>query len=212
MPAPQSWQPQQPQTQPVQFQNQSNFGVANPYRNPNDFTISLKKNEALRKFGGKSEGYETWSNRMMDHLCDSNQKWKPLLERLKVCTQPIYKSWLIKQTVNGNSGWDLAIKLESFIAKWLVDTLYNRRVQLCGNEAQNGFEMWRLLFHEHQGGTAAVNLGGMKRLQEWTRCNTIATLSQVLDDWRHRLEKHNVELLNAPTTLYHMLLQVIPTE
>ena len=62
------------------------------------------------------------------------------------------------------------------------------------------------------GGSAAINLGGMKRLQEWPRCNSVNTLSQMLDDWRHCLEKYNVELLNAPKTLYHMLLQVIPAD
>ena len=104
------------------------------------------------------------------------------------------------------------MKLEGFLVKWLSDSLYNRRVQLCGNEAQNGFEMWRLLYSEHAGGSAAVNLGGMRRLQEWPRCASIQNLTSALDDWRHCLEKYNVELLNAPNTLYHMILQVVPAE
>ena len=217
-PVPSTWQgiPSMYQgAAPVQYhaqQGQMQFGTMNPYRNPNDFTISTKKNEALRKFSGSSGDYETWANRMLDHMCESNQTWRPLLEKLKVCTEPIQKAWLVNQSVQGNNGWDLAVKLESFIAKWLVDSMYSRRVQLCGNEAQNGFEMWRLLFHEHMGGSAAINLGGMKRLQEWPRCNSVNTLSQMLDDWRHCLEKYNVELLNAPRTLYHMLLQVIPAD
>ena len=136
-----------------------------------------------------------------------------MLKKLQVCTNPITKAWLAGQWTHGNNGWDLAEKLETFICTWLNDTLYGRRVQLAGGETEtgNGFEIWRQLFVEHHGGMDAVQLGGMRRLQEWPRCNTIGNLSAHLDSWVACLETHNQELTAAPKVLRSMIMGVIPT-
>ena len=72
-----------------------------------DFTISLKKNETLRKFSGLTAEYEIWANKMVDHMCDGNPKWKPLLDKLKKCPDPIRRDWLSNQSIEGVNAWDL---------------------------------------------------------------------------------------------------------
>ena len=180
----------------------------------NSFEISYKPNEALRKFAGDSGAYKMWSSRMKDHMARANPQWKVLLNALEVCDKPITKNWLVTQWSQGSNAWELANKLETFISTWVNDTLYSRRVQMAGGKSEegNGFEIWRQLFLEHHGGAHAVQLGGMRRLQEWPRCTSIANLSQHLDSWVECLETHNTELLAAPTVLRNMVLSIIPSD
>ena len=114
----------------------------------------------------------------------------------------------------GRNGWYLAEKIETFICTWVSDDIYNRCAQLAGGESErgNGFDRWRQLLLDYDGGADAVQLGGMRRLQEWTRCNSIGNLNQHLESWIECLEMHNAELLAAPKVLRTMLLGVIPTE
>ena len=176
------------------------------------FEICKKKNEALKKFTGNVNEYTMWRERMIDHMCRSNRGWRRLLEELQVYTEPITKTWLIGQFEGGYSGWQLSEMLEAFIVEWISDSMCRRRTQLSGGEKGNGFEMWRLLYSEFQGGSAAVQLGGNRRLQEWPRCNRLEALSAHLDDWVECLQTHCAELLHAPGVLRSMILGVIPTE
>ena len=134
------------------------------------------------------------------------------MEKIQVADQPISKGWLLNVSEGGNSGWALSEMLESFLIEWISDSMYRRRTQLSGGEKGNGFEMWRLLYAEFQGGSSAVQLGGIRRLQEWPRCNKLENLSAHLDDWVDCLQSHCTELIHAPGVLRTMLLGVIPTE
>ena len=58
---------------------------------------------------------------------------------------------------------------ESFVIDWLLKPMYTRRTQIAGGEFGNGFELWRRLFNEYQGGSDAVEFGGMRRLQEFPK-------------------------------------------
>ena len=178
------------------------------------FEINYKPNDSLRKFDGDSSKYKMWNSRLKDHLARSNGDWKTVLCSLETAEFPITREWLSTSHIHGNSAWDLSTKLETFISTWVSDSLYGRRVQMAGSKAQegNGFEIWRQLYHEHHGGANAVQLGGMRRLQEWPKCTSIGNLNQHLDAWLECLETHNQELLAAPNVLRTMILGVIPTE
>ena len=176
--------------------------------------ISQKPNEALRKFDGDSAKYKMWSDRMKDHMASGNTAWKNILKPLERATNPITRQWLEDQWIDGMPAWLLAEKLETFMCRWVNDTIYGQRTQLCGGEAQsgNGFEFWRQLFMEHHGGEEAIQLGGIRRLQEWPKCNSLSNLKKHLADWQECLETHNKELLSCPTVIRSMLMGIIPTE
>ena len=178
------------------------------------FEISYKPNEALKKFTGDSGTYKLWADRMLDHLCRSNTRWRYVVVSLQAAPNAITRAWLEGQAIDGVSAWLLSEKLEVFICTWVSDSIYNRRVQMAGGERErgNGLEIWRQLFLEHHGGADAIRLGGMRRLQEWPRCSAIANLSQHLDAWVECLETHNAELLAAPQVLRSTILGVVPTE
>ena len=146
------------------------------------FEPCRKKNDALKKFNGNINEFQMWRERILDHLCRSNRYWRDLCEVLQVWKTPITREWLCTQSHAGYSGWDLALMLECFLVDWLGDGLYRRRTQLSGGSKGNGFEMWRWLYQEYQGGSDAVNLGGTRRLQDWSRCTKLESLSQHLDE------------------------------
>ena len=179
---------------------------------PGSMHICRKKNEALKKCSSSIGEYVMWRDRMLDHLCRNNREWRTLLEPIQSCQAPILRSQLIHESCCGCNGWELAQMLENFIIDWLSDGLYKRRVQLCGGEKGNGFEMWRYLYQEFHGGSDAVHLGGARRLQEWPRCTNIHSLAAHLDDWVECLQTHCADLLHAPGMVRTMLLGIIPTD
>ena len=176
------------------------------------FEVDRKKNESLDKLCVNIREYQMWRDRILDHLCRSNRRWRHVLETLQVLNTPVRKEWLMTQSDCGYSGWEISQILEGFLVEWLSDGLYRRRTQLCGGEKGNGIEMWRYLYNEYQGGSDAVRLGGARRLQEWSRCNELDALSAHLDDWVECLQTHCTELLAAPGILRTMILGIIPTE
>ena len=114
----------------------------------------------------------------------------------------------------GVNVWELSEKLEGFTCTWDSDPIYNRRTQLIGGEHEigNGFEIWRKLFQEHHGGAEAIQLGGMRRLQEWPKCSSQGNIVQHLVSWVECLETYNKELLAAPNVLRSMIMSIIPSE
>ena len=74
----------------------------------------------------------------------------------------------------------------------------------------NGFEMWRRLYIDYQGGSTAVELCGVRRLQEFPKCQSIGKLSEHLDDWLDVLTTYGTELEHCPRLLRNMVLSIIP--
>ena len=163
--------------------------------------ISRKKNETLRKFNGNLGEFQLWRDRVVDHVSRDNNRWRILLDTLQSWQVPITREWLLTQTECGYNGWDLAVKLEGFLVEHMNDSLYRRRRQLSGGVMGNGFEMWRWLFNEFQGGSDAIKLGGARRLQEWPRCTKLESLPAHLDSWCDCLQRDCPDLLAAPGTL-----------
>ena len=175
--------------------------------------ICRKKNESLKKFSGNLAEFEMWRNRIVDHVSRDNPKWRSILETFEKWETPITRDWLMRQEdTAGHSAWDLAERLEGFLVEYLSDSLYRRRRQLAGGELGNGFEMWRWLHQEYQGGSEAIRLGGARRLQDWPRCNKLESLSQHLDDWVECLQTYCSDMLHAPGTLRSMILGIIPAD
>ena len=74
-------------------------------------------------------------------------------------TVPVKKNWLVANNLGGTNAWDIATRLESFMADWFSKNMYRRRAPLSAGELGNGFELWRLLHPEYKGGNDAVEFG-----------------------------------------------------
>ena len=176
------------------------------------FEISYKKNERLFVFTQDPKDFKLWRDRVVDHLCRSTQRWRNLLEFVQQGTSPITREWLQSTNVDGVNAWDIATMLEALLVDHFPEGMYNRRVQLAGGSMGNGFEMWRLLFLDYQGGSDAVQFGGIRRLQEFPKCTSMSKLSEHLDDWVDVLATYGEELSHCPRLLKNMVMGVLPKQ
>ena len=158
------------------------------------FEPNRKENKLLFVFTQEAKDYKNWRNRITDHMCRSTQQWRQILDFIVTGTTAIRKDWLLANNVLGINGWDLSMMLEAFIVDWLPRSMYNRRTQWAGGDFGNGFEFWRRMYIEYQGGSEAVEYGGIRRLQEFPRCSNISKLGEHLDDWLDVLTTHGAEL------------------
>ena len=174
------------------------------------FEISYKKNERLFVFTQDPRDFKLWRDRVVDHLCRSTQRWRGVLDFVQQGLNPIGKAWLQSTNIDGVNAWDLSTMLEAFLVNYFPKGMYNRRVQLAGGSLGNGFEMWRQLYLDYQGGSDAVQFGGVRRLQEFPKCTSMSKLSEHLDDWTDVLHTYGEELAHCPKLLKNMLLGVLP--
>ena len=79
------------------------------------FEVDRKKNDSLKKFSGNVGEYQMWRDRILDHLCRSNRRWRHVLETLQVLDTPVRKEWLMTQSDCGYSGWEISQILEGFL-------------------------------------------------------------------------------------------------
>ena len=120
-------------------------------------------------------------------------------------------AWLRNDHVDGISAWELSVLFESLIVDFfLPKAMYTRRTQISNGEFGNGFELWRRLFLEFQGGSDAVEFGGMRRLQEFPKSESLTKLSKHIDDWLDVLSNYGTELASCPKLLRNMLLGILP--
>ena len=174
------------------------------------FEISRKKNDLVTNFTQDAKDFKLWRDRVVDHLCRSTQRWRSIPNFVQLGTQPLTQAWLASSNVDGINAWDLATMLEAYLVDLFPKSMYNRRVQLAGGEMGNGFEMWRLLYVDYQGGSDAVQFGGIRRLQEFPKCSSMAKLSEHLDDWMDVLTTYGEELAHCPRLLRNMVLGILP--
>lgn len=174
------------------------------------FEPSRKENKNLFTFTQDAKDFQLWRNRMVDHFCRSTQKWRQTFEYIQTGTTMISKAWLRNNNIEGINAWDLATMVESFLVDDFPRSMYNRRVQLAGGEMGNGFEMWRRLYIDYQGGSTAVEFGGVRLLQEFPKCQSIGKLGEHLDDWLDVLTTYGTEWEHCPRLLRNMALSIIP--
>ena len=154
-------------------------------------------------FTGEPKDFKLWRNRMIDHMCRSTQKWRQILEYITAGHTQLLKDLLMATNVDGINAWDISTMLEAFMVDWLPRNMYNRRTQWAGGEFGNGFEFWRRMFIEYQGGSEAVEFGGIRRLQEFPKCTNLSKLTEHLDDWQDVLTTYGHELEQSTPSQEH---------
>ena len=164
----------------------------------------------LFTFTQDAKGYKLWRDRIVDHMCRSTHRWRDILDYVQRGKSPISERWLRSDHVDGVNAWDLSVMFESFVIDFLPKSMYARRTQIANGEFGNVFELWRRLFLEYQGGSDAVDFGGMRRLQKFPKCENLTRLSEHIDDWLDVLANYGSELASCPKLLRNMLLGILP--
>ena len=95
------------------------------------------------------EKFAYWKGKSIDHLEESNHRWKQVLEITETSAATITRAYLESIHVGfGDSAWPIAVDLETFLAKVFGETMYGRRRGRCGGTEEdegNGLRMWQQL-------------------------------------------------------------------
>ena len=174
----------------------------------NDFGISKKQIGDLPIFDGEYDRYSHWKNKLTDHCADTNAYWRAILKHIQEANAPIDYHVLANTRYGHSTGWDLALDLWNFVSKRIGQTIYEKRTQLVHGIEGNGFELWRALFVQFEGGDEFVKLDGRTQLQNFPVISNTNGISDKLRDWQHQMNKFGGDI--GPTTRKTMLLKILP--
>ena len=172
-----------------------------------------RKDCDLKKFSGRMSDFKMWKKRFIDHCTSSTGKWKEIFKMCEEADGAITRAYLESLHIgSGYSAWALAEDLENFIVKYLSDDIYERREAWCGGEDGNGFELYRNLFREFEGGSTLVRMGGRKLLNNYGRPQKGDDVLKHFEDWQILLAKYGADLMHNPEECFYRALEVIPNE
>ena len=89
---------------------------------------------------------------LSDNASQDKVNWKHLLRHCESQTEPISYPLLSNMNFGNSTGWDPSLDLWNFISKRLGTDLYEKRIQLAHGVDGNGFELWRRLCQDYEGG------------------------------------------------------------
>ena len=125
--------------------------------------------------------FTTWREYLSEHCAESNRRWKRILENVRLAENPITMASLKNTPIGqGYTAWDLAEDFEAFIKKYIHEDLRNRFYDWTSGEDGNGFEMFRRMFNEYEGGGMLIKMGGRRVLNNFGRCGA---KGDVLKHW-----------------------------
>ena len=139
-----------------------------PYRNlmwPKNGILQRKTSNELKSFDGVSANYRQWNTRVRDHCQLVNPGWRRILDEIEAQTCPVNWALIHNSYIDVLTAGDLILlahDLWSFLGTVMTDAIHPRRDALAGGEAGNGFELWRRLYFEHEGGSTQVHLMGIR--------------------------------------------------
>ena len=194
-------------SRPTQNQNSARTFAAR------EWNLSDKKvSKALTLFDGHAQNYRNWSDRMKDHCKEVNSGYGKHFQQIENSKTRIYNRDLgMGNLGNGtivDSQW-LSQHLWVFIGNHISNDLHGRRLSLTQNDQDNGFELWRSLFIENEGGAEQVALGGMSSLHAFPQCQRLEDLQHWLGQWQICRHKYGSDL--PETHLKQMFLNMLPT-
>ena len=177
-----------------------------------EWNVSDKKtSKAMNLFNGSAHAYRNWSDRVKDHCKEVNLGYAHVFNLIEAQGSKIVQANLqmgmLENGVTVDFKW-LSQHLWVFIGKNINDDLHGRRLALTQNDADNGFELWRALYIENEGGAEQVALGGMSNLHAFPQCPRVEDLQHWLGQWQMTRQKFGAGLPEAH--LKQMFLNMLP--
>ena len=148
--------------------------------------ISKNISREVTPFKGVSLYYKTWHHRMRNNWVRDNPDYAPLLKLIEAEESPLKWEKLKSGIQISGKQVDLihvATQMWSSIADHLDDTIFDRMSQMVSGEDENGIEMWRKLFRDHEGGGEQVKAAGLTNLHNFPKCESPANVIPWMSEW-----------------------------
>ena len=104
--------------------------------------------------------------RIHDHAQSVHPNWRRVLDHVRVSETMLTWSKLRSMRLEGLLSADvyaLALDLWTFLGTVMTDNFQPRRQALAAGEEDNGFELFRTLYWDHEGGAQHVQLQGVRQ-------------------------------------------------
>ena len=181
------------------------------------FSICRKKDESIWIFKGTPADYKDWRDRIVDHCCITNRRWRAVLDYVALQPNTVSIGEMQKEamTIDGYPLTEVANIFFDWLSAWIPKRLYLKRVQLAGNEFGNGLELWRKLRVKYEGSSDICDVAGVDLLHTFPKCKSSKEkeVEEHLDDYEELVDLYGKQLqLHAPMSLRVMLLRSLPKE
>ena len=176
---------------------------------PAEWRISNKGTEDIPKFNGDSNNFRLWRTRVANHVSIDQPTWAFLLQQARTCTKLITPQWLVGMKIADFNCGDLSRILFSFLGKHLGPGLFPRMGVMAGCDG-NGFELWRVLFRDYEGGNDLTRTNERARLHDYPRCTDKNTLQAFLNHWIDLVRRVGGNV--SDESLKIMLYNIIPAD
>ena len=94
----------------------------------------------------------------------------------------------------------------------MSEGLYGTRYEWTNEGKGHGFELFRALFDEYEGGHALVKLGGQKLFSRYGKRPMRYDVGGHVSPWQDLMIRHATDLLTNEEDLYDRKLEICPTE
>ena len=118
-------------------------------------------------FDGDVTKFVNWRDKLVDHIGSKNAEWRVLLKQAQHCETDHVWQDLVSWHRGQYTGWQLSNLLYTFVVGYLGELLYPRRIQLAGNAGGNGFQLWKQLHADYEGGDDIVQDAGRGAIQKF---------------------------------------------
>ena len=180
--------------------------------NRKEWSISDKKvSKQLIPFDGNPSNYKNWNERVRDHCKEVNSGWSYVFHAVESSKVKLHLSDCAYWTMPNGAGVDLrwaSQHLWSFIRSNITNTVHMRCLTLTMNEDDNGFELWRMLFLENEGGAEQVEIAGMNDLHAFPQCPSASDVLHYTGQWNITRMKYGNDLPDQH--LRQMYLNMLP--
>ena len=174
------------------------------------YKIREKGIKELPTFDGEHSGYRYWKNKLTDHMAKDNDHWRVLLKGVEAHPMHIEPQWLFTLQFGNLNGWQLAVDLWNLISDKSGKNIYERRITLAHGNEGNGFELWRKLFTDYEGGDEVIQNDGRTRLQTFPVISNKRELIDRCDDWQEMCSMYGRDIGHASRRT--MLLRILPDD
>ena len=104
----------------------------------------------------------------------------------------------------------LSADLWSSLETIMTDSLLARREALAGGEEANGFELWRILYWDHEGEAQQCQIAGVRSFLTFGQCKDIKVLNAHIGEWFRARNRYGGGV--PPAHLREMFINAQPTK
>ena len=153
---------------------------------PNGVRLTEKNaSKELRAFDCISH-YTAWTARVKDHCQSVSAGWLRILFIAKRGSRILKWNCLMSTNIDtrvGQQTLELSLMPWSFIKTLVTDLLHRRCNALAGGDEGNGFELWQIRCHEHQGGAMQCKTRGILGFHAFPECEHLKDLNVHNGGW-----------------------------